>query len=163
MEKIETSSIKDLRETNKLLEDEKTALAQEISRLRTVIQHQQNEIERLSSVVHTEKHTNTLQQLIDANLDCLVLKKEKESLSDTVEKLNTQVSALSVEVETKDKQLRAKKSELEKNNTQWINTVKTLKQKVVENEDQTRAIQDQYTKLLQDLLIPHMVCIVYLF
>ena len=114
LEKIETSSIKDLRETNKLLEDEKTELAQEISRLRTVIQHQQNEIERLSSGVHTEKHTNTLQQLIDANLDCLALKKEKESLSDTVERLNTQVSALSVEVETKDKQLRAKKSELEK-------------------------------------------------
>jgi len=165
MQKIETSCIKDLTETNKQLEDEKTELAQEVARLRSVIQHQQDENQKLSSGIHTEKHNSTSQQLIDAeceaNLRCFALTKEKESLSDIIEKLVSQISTLSVELDSIDKLLRAKKSELEENNTQWVNTVRTLKQKVIQSEDKIRAVKEQYNKLLQDLLIPHMVNIVY--
>ena len=165
MEKIETSCVKDLRETNKLLEDEKTELAREVARLRTVIQHQQNENQKPSSGAHTEKHATTSQQLIDAereaNLRCFALTQEKESLSDIIEKLISQISTLSVELDNKDKQLHTKRSELEENNTQWIDTVRTLKQEVIEGEDKLRAVQDQYNKLLEDLLIPHMVSNIY--
>ena len=165
MQKIETSNIKDLTETNKQLEDEKTELAREVARLRNVIQHQQDENQKLSSGIHTEKHNSTSQQLIDAeceaNLRCFALTKEKESLSDKIEKLVFQISTLSDELDSKDKQLQAKKSELEENNTQWVNTVRTLKQEVIQSEGKIRGVQEQYNKLLQDLLIPHMVSIVY--
>ena len=133
--------------------------------MRTVIQHQQNESQKPSSGAHTEKHVTTSQQLIDAereaNLHCFALTQEKESLSDIVEKLISQISTLSVELDNKDKQLCAKRSELEENNTQWIDTVRTLKQEVIEGEDKLRAVQDQYNMLHEDLLIPHMVSNVY--
>jgi len=163
MEKIETSSNKDLKETIKLLEDGKTELALEVAKLHSVIKHQLDESQKLSSGTQKVKYASISQPLIDAeceaNLRCLVLKKEKETLSDTIKKLNARVSTLSVEVESKDKQLHAKNNEFEEISTQWINTVRTLKRKAVEREDKIRAVRDQYNKLLQDLLIPRVVSI----
>ena len=201
----------------KLLEEKETALNQEIKVLRTTIEHQQSNIEELSSDKNAQDHINSLQRLIDVEREscqpcqrCSTLEKEKKDLLDLVTSLQAQAANLSSQIKTKDEQLLLKKKEVEfkekeieqlnekialrdaeiesteslssrymerslstesdnaslinslkteqsEKNIKFLETIKGLKKQLSEYDGKHKAMQDQYRKMLQDLLIPHKV------
>lgn len=89
-------SNEDFKETVATLQDDKRSIELEVARLHAVIEHQQSEIQSQQNGSRAEQYASTQQQLIEAEhkakLRCLTIAKEKEDLSDTVERLEAQVS-----------------------------------------------------------------------
>ena len=201
----------------KLLEEKAVALNQEIKILRTTIEHQESNIEELSSDKSTQDHINSLQHLINVEREscqpcqrCSTLEKEKKDLLDLITSVQAQAANLSSQVKTKDEQLLLKQKEVEskekeiellneklslidaeiestkslssrymerslstesdsaslinsmkieqsEKNIELLETIKDLKKQLSEYDGKHKAMQDQYRKMLQDLLIPHKV------
>ena len=201
----------------KLLEEKAVALNQEIKILRTTIEHQESNIEELSSDKSTQDHINSLQHLINVEREscqpcqhCSTLEKEKKDLLDLITSVQAQAANLSSQVKTKDEQLLLKQKEFEskekeielldeklslvdteiestkslssrymerslstesdsaslinsmkikqsKKNIELLETIKDLKKQLSEYDGKYKAMQVQYRKMLQDLLIPHKV------
>ena len=201
----------------KLLEEEKAALNQEIKTLRKTVEHQESNIQELSSDKSAQSQINSLQRLIEVEREalqpcqnCSMLEKEKEDLSSLVTSVKAQTSNLSLQIETKEEQLVIKKREVEskekqveqlnekiklmdeeiestkslnsrymerslssesdnsslinslkieqsEKNVELLETIKSLKKQLSENDGKHKMIQDRYRKVLQDLLIPHKV------
>ena len=201
----------------KLLEEKAVALNQEIKILCTTIEHQENNIEELSSDKIAQDHINSLQHLINVEREscqpcqhCSTLEKEKKDLLDLITSVQAQAANLSSQVKTKDEQLLLKQKEVEskekeiellneklslidaeiestkslssryierslstesdsaslinsmkieqsEKNIELLETIKDLKKQLSEYDGKRKAMQDQYRKMLQDLLIPHKV------
>jgi len=111
----------------KILEEKKTALAQEVKKLHSTVEHQEKTIEDLTKLKSKQDPASTLKDLIETEHQntahgelCLVLEDEKEHLSKSLLSLQGIVSNLTSEIKNKDEQLnfnqigaKAKEQEVE--------------------------------------------------
>ena len=106
-----------------------------------------------------------------------IKKREVESKEKQVEQLNEKIKLMDAEIES-TKSLNSRymerslssesdnsslitslKIEQSEKNVELLETIKTLNKQLSENDGRHKMMHDRYRKVLQDLLIPHKVCI----
>lgn len=137
----------------------------------------EKEKEDLTNLVTSVKgQASNLSMQIETKEQQLVIKKrEVESKEKQVEQLNEKIKLMDAEIEStrslnsrhmerslssesdNSSLINSLKIEQSEKNVELLETIKSLKMQLSENDDKHKMIQDRYRKVLQDLLIPHKV------
>ena len=146
----------------------------------TVLEKENKDLSDLVTSVQAQE-TNLLLQIKTKDEQLVIKKREVESKEEEIKQLKEKVELMNTEVEsTKSLNsslnsrhmerslsnesdtaslINSMKIEQSEKSIELLETIKHLKKQLSENDDKHKAKHDRYRKMLQDLLIPHKVCV----